>query len=556
MITIIEDTPKKISGLTSLFLTCPYNESITNLVKSLDLAVWHKKDKVWELPINTLSYLLDNLAYIDEITLKLKPVENTEEVDDLKVNYKIKPFKHQEEAIKYGLAHDRWLLLDSPGLGKTASIIHLAEELKEQRGLEHCLIICGIATLRANWEKEIKLHSNLSYITIGKRINKNGNEVWNTIPERAEQLKNKIDEFFVILNIESIRDDKIVEAILNSDNKFDMIAFDECHKANGTSSIQSKNLLKLDTAKYRIGMTGTLITNSPLSAFIPLKWIGVDHSTLTNYKALYCQFGGFGGYEVIGYKNLEILMQEISDSSLRRTKDLMSLPPKNIIDEYVEMSPEHKKFYESVKKGVKEECDKIELNTNNLLALTTRLRQATSCPSVLTSAEVISSKLERCKDLTEDIVSQGDKVVIMTQFKESVYQLREMLSNLNPLIGTGDMKDQEVSKNIDLFQNDNEHKVIICTQAKMGTGITLNRARYLIMLDEPYTDALYTQCTDRIHRINNTEAVFIYNLICANTYDEVVSHIVSRKRALSNYMIDNKEDDDTIDIIRNYISNL
>ena len=556
MITIIEDTPKKISGLTSLFLTCPYNESITNLVKSLDLAVWHKKDKVWELPINTLSYLLDNLAYIDEITLKLKPVENTEEVDDLKVNYKIKPFKHQEEAIKYGLAHDRWLLLDSPGLGKTASIIHLAEELKEQRGLEHCLIICGIATLRANWEKEIKLHSNLSYITIGKRINKNGNEVWNTIPERAEQLKNKIDEFFVILNIESIRDDKIVEAILNSDNKFDMIAFDECHKANGTSSIQSKNLLKLDTAKYRIGMTGTLITNSPLSAFIPLKWIGVDHSTLTNYKALYCQFGGFGGYEVIGYKNLEILMQEISDSSLRRTKDLMSLPPKNIIDEYVEMSPEHKKFYESVKKGVKEECDKIELNTNNLLALTTRLRQATSCPSVLTSAEVISSKLERCKDLTEDIVSQGDKVVIMTQFKESVYQLKEMLSNLNPLIGTGDMKDQEVSKNIDLFQNDNEHKVIICTQAKMGTGITLNRARYLIMLDEPYTDALYTQCTDRIHRINNTEAVFIYNLICANTYDEVVSHIVSRKRALSNYMIDNKEDDDTIDIIRNYISNL
>lgn len=556
MITIIEDTPKKISGLTSLFLTCPYNESITNLVKSLDLAVWHKKDKVWELPINTLSYLLDNLAYIDDITLKLKPIENTEKVDDLKVNYKIKPFKHQEEAIKYGLAHDRWLLLDSPGLGKTASIIHLAEELKEQRGLEHCLIICGIATLRANWEKEIKLHSNLSYITIGKRINKNGNEVWNTIPERAEQLKNKIDEFFVILNIESIRDDKIVEAILNSDNKFDMIAFDECHKANGTSSIQSKNLLKLDTAKYRIGMTGTLITNSPLSAFIPLKWIGVDHSTLTNYKALYCQFGGFGGYEVIGYKNLEILMQEISDSSLRRTKDLMSLPPKNIIDEYVEMSPEHKKFYESVKKGVKEECDKIELNTNNLLALTTRLRQATSCPSVLTSAEVISSKLERCKDLTEDIVSQGDKVVIMTQFKESVYQLKEMLSDLNPLIGTGDMKDQEVSKNIDLFQNDNEHKVIICTQAKMGTGITLNRARYLIMLDEPYTDALYTQCTDRIHRINNTEAVFIYNLICANTYDEVVSHIVSRKRALSNYMIDNKEDDDTIDIIRNYISNL
>ena len=144
----------------------------------------------------------------------------------------------------------------------------------------------------------------------------------------------------------------------------------------------------------------------------------------------------------------------------------------------------------------------------------------------------------------------------MTQFKESVYTLEKLLKHLNPLIGTGDMKDQEVSNNIDMFQKDDKHKVIICTQQKMGTGITLNRARYLIMLDAPYTDALYTQCTDRIHRINNTEAVFIYNLICANTYDEVVSAIVSRKKALSEYMIDNKDDDDTISYIRNYIKNL
>ena len=555
MITITEATPKKISGSTSLFLDAPYNETLIGFLKSLELAVWHKKEGLWELPVTVLAELLNELAYEDDITVKLLPVKEPEEAT-LSCEYKVKPFKHQEEAIKYGLEHDRWLLLDSPGLGKTASIIHLAEELKAQRGLEHCLIICGIATLRANWEKEIKFHSNETFVTIGKRINSKGHENWDTIPQRAEQLKNKIDEFFVILNIESIRDERVVEAILNSDNKFDMIAFDECHKANGTSSIQSKNLLKINNAKYRVGMTGTLITNSPLSAFIPLKWIGVDHSTLTNYKSLYCEFGGFGGYEVIGYKNLDILMQEIGSCSLRRTKDLMDLPPKNIINEYVEMNDAHRKFYQDVVNGVKEECDKIELNTNNLLALTTRLRQATSCPNVLTSSDVVSSKIERCVDLAEDIVSQGDKVVIMTQFKESVYTLEKLLKHLNPLIGTCDMKDQEVSNNIDLFQKDDEHRVIICTQQKMGTGITLNRARYLIMLDEPYTDALYTQCTDRIHRINNTEAVFIYNLICANTYDEVVSAIVSRKKALSEYMIDNKDDDDTISYIRNYIKNL
>jgi len=555
MITIFENIPKKISGSTSLFLDAPYNDEVVDVVKSLGMAVWHKKDKLWEIPVTSLAKLLNELAYIDDIQLELLPVKEPDDVQ-LVGDYKVQPFKHQREAIKYGLMHARWLLLDAPGLGKTASIIHLAEELKAQRGIEHCLIICGIATLRANWEKEIKFHSNLSYVTIGKRINSKGTEMWNTIPERAEQLRHKIDEFFVILNIESIRDDSIVEAILKSENKFDMIAFDECHKANGTSSIQSKNLLKLTAAKYRIGMTGTLITNSPLSAFIPLKWIGVDHSTLTNYKALYCEFGGFGGYEIVGYKNLDILMQEINSCSLRRTKDLMDLPPKTIIDEYIEMSDAHRKFYDDVKKGVKEECDKIELNTNNLLALATRLRQATGCPNVLTSSDIQSSKLERCRDLVEDIVSQGDKVVVMSQFKESVYTLEKMLAHLHPLVGTGDMKDQQVSENIDKFQGDNEHMVLLCTQAKMGTGVTLNRARYLIMVDEPYTDALYTQCTDRIHRINNTEPVFIYNLICAHTYDEVVSFIVSKKKALSDYMIDGKIDDETVSIIRNYIKNL
>ena len=130
---------------------------------------------------------------------------------------------------------------------------------------------------------------------------------------------------------------------------------------------------------------------------------------------------------------------------------------------------------------MKEECDKIELKANNVLALTTRLRQATSCPSILTSENIPSSKIERCIDLVEEIVSQGDKVVIMSAFKEPVYQLEQLLKDYNPLIGTGDVGDDTVSKNIDLFQTDPKYKVFIGTHAKMGTGVTLNAARYRIL---------------------------------------------------------------------------
>ena len=92
------------------------------------------------------------LVYFDYINLKLLSADVTspQRYPKLDTQYKIKPFAHQLDAVKYFLNTDCGLLLDEPGLGKTASIIHLAEELREQEGLEHCLIICGINSLKGN----------------------------------------------------------------------------------------------------------------------------------------------------------------------------------------------------------------------------------------------------------------------------------------------------------------------------------------------------------------------------------------------------------------------
>ena len=562
MITITESKPLKVSGRTSFFIFCSnyaISSKITDIVKNeLDIpTAWHKKTLTREIPCIYLATILDRLTYLDDITLKLLPeISNEQPAPALLVDYKLKPFAHQIEAIKFGLTHDKWLLLDSPGLGKTSSIIHLAEELRYQRGLKHCLIICGIASLRANWEKEIEKHSNLDYITIGKNVNSRGNVTWAKIVDRADELKNIINEFFVIINVEMLVYDSVVAAINNSKNEFDMIVVDEVHKVKGSKASRSNNLLKLNKANYRIGLSGTLIMNNALDSYMPLKFIDGDKSTLTNFKKLYCEFGGISGSQIIGFKNLDVLKDEIEHVGLRRTKNLMDLPPKNIINEYVEMSDEHRKFYNNVRKGIKEECDKIDLKPNNILSLTTRLKQATTCPSVLTSSPVESSKIERCLDLVEEIVSQGDKVVIMSTYKEPVYRLETLLKQYSPLIATGDMNDNVVSDNIDKFQNDNTHKVFIATSAKCGTGITLNRARYMICIDQAWTAAAQEQTTDRIHRINNTEPVFIYNLICENTIDEKISKILDRKKALGDFIIDDKVDNETLSILKSYILDL
>lgn len=246
MINIIETKPIKMTGRTSFLVSSlDYNVSVNieKVLNEITKPIWHKKSLVFEIPATALAETLDRLTYLDDITLRLLPDNKQKrEPGKLTVDYKTTPFEHQKEAIKFGLENDKWLLLDSPGLGKTCSIIHLAEELRHQRGVEHCLIICGIAGLRANWEKEIKLHSDLDFITIGKKINRNEKVNWAKIPERADQLKNKIDEFFVIINVEMLVDDRVIDAINNSVNEFDMIVVDEVHKCLHKDTLISTNI--------------------------------------------------------------------------------------------------------------------------------------------------------------------------------------------------------------------------------------------------------------------------------------------------------------------------
>lgn len=560
MIWIKERPCEKLSGLTSLFVSFDFDERIVSLIKlNLDIYNYNKKTKEWEVPINKLAYLVDSLSVLNDVKLTLYKLSTPEEtVVRLRENtYKLKPYKHQEEAIKFGLTHDKWLLLDDMGLGKTASIIHIAEELKYQGKIKHCLIICGIATLRGNWKKEIKLHSNESFIVIGEKINKKGTLTYTTIKDRINQMINNIDEFFIIVNIETLRDDDFVEAINYGSNDIDMIVVDEVHKCSNKQSQQGSNFLKLK-GKYKIAATGTLLTNAPVNAYLPLKWLDIDKSNLTLYKRQYCEFGGFGGHEIIGYKNLDILKEEIELNSLRRTKEevLKDLPEKTIIREIITLSDEHRKFYQDVKHGVKEECNKINLNTSNLLSLVTRLRQATACPQILTTNNIKSSKLERCIELTNDLISRGEKVVIFSTFKESVKYLAELLKDYKPLICTGDSKQQEIDEAVDIFQKDPAKKLIIATHQKMGTGVTLNSASYMIFVDTPFTAAQFAQACDRIYRIGTKRPVFIYNLICEDTIDERVAQIVDKKQAISDYIIDDKLDNQTLNILKEYILDL
>jgi SNF2 family DNA or RNA helicase len=560
LIYITEISPaKKISGLSSICVTFDFNQYVVDSLKTIPTYYYHKKDNVWEFPVCYLGRLLDSLTFLDEIQLRLinlpesgefrfgkqfnlEPLSETE-----KISFKMKPFDHQLEAINYGLSHEKWLLLDSMGLGKTNSIIWLAETLKRRGLIDHCFIICGVNSLKQNWKKEIAKFSTESAVVLGEYVTRNGTIRYRPMDKRATQLKEPIEEFFVITNLESLRDDRIIEAFKKSSNKFGMIAFDEAHKAATKTSQQGTNLLKLD-APFKVAATGTLITNNPLSAYVPLSWTGNDQSILTTYKSQYCNFGGIKDSQVIGFKNLEVLQEEIGNCSLRRTLDQVrsDMPPKTVTLELLEMDDSHRKFYEAIKQGVKEEADKIELKSANLLALTTRLRQATACPSLLTTQNVESTKVTRCLEYIDELVSQGEKVVVLSVFKETINDLATKLGKFRFSINTGDYSDAIVADNVSRFQEDPREQVFIGTWGKVGTGWTLNAASYLLCLDTPYTDAMFSQGTDRIWRVNNDRPAFITVFMCSDTIDERVQQIIETKKELGDYLVDGKEFNGTI----------
>ena len=552
MIRITEISPcRKMTGKSSFLINFDFNQKIVDTLKTIPTYYYHKSDYSWEIPINYLSMALEALTFIDDVYLHLLPAEESEPKQiDFKLTkaeidqFRFKPFDHQIEGINFGLdpKHNKWLLCDSMGLGKTNEIIWYAETLKRRGLIDHCLVICGVDSLRQNWKKEIQKFSTESVLVLGEKVSKTGKVSYAPVDQRAKQLLEPIEEFFVVVNVATLRSDKVVEAFKKSKNKFGLIAVDEAHKISNKSSQQGANLLKLNSP-YKIAATGTPIVNSPLSAYLLLSWTDNDKSTLTTYKSNYCEFGGFGGKQVIGYKNLDVLKEEMDSCSIRRTLDQVrdDMPLKTVHYEVIEMSDAHRKFYEAVKEGVKEEADRVELKSGNLLALTTRLRQATACPAILTTQDILSSKLERCVEIVEDLVSQGEKVVILSTFKEPVYQLAKLLEKYKPLVATGDVDDQVAFSRMDQFQNDPISKVFIGTHGKCGTGFTLNAASYMVCIDTPYTYSSFSQSTDRIWRVTNTRPAFITVLTCKDSIDERVAAIVENKKELADFLVDGKE---------------
>ena len=248
MINIKIDKSNKCNGEYSLYISFPYDSNIVSIMRQQTLRYYNPSTKEWEMPIKCFDKLQEQLHDYDINVLNCNKDLFTNTLNKEKYNYipnnykfKIEPFKHQVEGINYGLKYDRFLLGDEQGLGKTMQAINIACIKKQQKHYRHCLIICGVNGLKWNWKAEVEKHSNEKAYILGTRYKKDKEYIGN-MRNRWEDLRilrdnrcanivlEPIDKsYFIITNIETLRDEGIIEELkaLCELRIIDMIVLDE-----------------------------------------------------------------------------------------------------------------------------------------------------------------------------------------------------------------------------------------------------------------------------------------------------------------------------------------
>lgn len=543
MINIRIDNSNKCNGDYSMYITFDYNQKIVDVIRDFPSRYWNKDKKEWEVPFTKLGDFVTQLPDFDfDITGQYVTLEKPKAVMPTGFEFKTAPFQHQIEGFNYGLQYDRWLLGDEQGLGKTKQVIDIAVAKKLQKGYKHCLIICGVNGLKWNWVNEIATHSNESAWILGQRRKKNHQLVIGSNADKLADLMHldAISSYFLITNVESMRDEKIVAQIAKyaKSKEIGLVAIDEVHKCKNPTSQQGKGILKIQS-ECRIAMTGTPLMNSPLDLFIILKWLGYEKHAFYAFKKHYCVYGGYGGYEIMGYRNLNELQEQLDSIMLRRLKkEVLDLPEKTHINEYVEMTPKQEIIYKEVTAQIRANIDQIKM-ANNPLAELIRMRQATGYTGILSSTIKESAKLDRMEELVEEARQNDKQVVIFSNWTQMTDAIFDRLKNNCGGVGviTGQTADADRQLIVEQFQNGNI-KVLVGTIGAMGTGLTLTAGTVEIFMDEPWNRANKEQAEDRCHRVGTTENITIYTLLCKDTIDERINDLVEQKGKMADALVD------------------
>ncbi|MFC4160098.1 DEAD/DEAH box helicase [Chitinimonas lacunae] len=426
---------------------------------------------------------------------------------------------------EHGLAG---ILADDMGLGKTIqALAHILTEKRAGRLTRPALVVAP-TSLVFNWRREAQQFAPELRIVVLHG------------PDRHNRYAEFDDADLILTTYPLLARDG--EALLKF--RFHLLILDEAQNIKNPRARGSQVCGALH-ANHRLCLTGTPLENHlgelwSLFHFLLPGLLG-DADSFRRYWRTPIEKHGDGACRAA-------LARRVSPFLLRRSKEQVAkeLPAKTEILRTVELEGDQRDLYETLRLALHEELRATIAekgwSRSQIVVLDAllKLRQACCDPRLVklpaAAAAKNSAKLELLMDLLPELLAEGRRILLFSQFTSMLALIEEALVEANiPYVSlTGQTRDRAAV--IDAFQEGQVPLFLISLKAG-GVGLNLTAADTVIHYDPWWNPAVENQATDRAYRIGQDKPVFVYKLVTQGTVEEKILALQAHKRALADAIL-------------------
>lgn len=462
---------------------------------------------------------LDDVQDTQNVAESIKTLNYAEENSEI-FNGKLMPF--QKKGLDFLLkTNGNALLADEMGLGKT--IQTLAFIATAQNTLP-VVIVSPLVTLR-NWKREIKKFISLQNEE-GKKIEPRAG----LIRKGKQRVLKELD--FYIINYELVA--KRIDDLTMIHPR--TIVLDEAHNLRNTNTQKFKSvneLTRIPSVNYRLGLSGTPIYNrgSEIWGIVDVIKKGLLGSK-EDFLKTYCY--NYGDKYMVSEDKQKVLAEILNQHLMLRRKKidvLKDLPEKNRFQQQIRIDERYyRQEIDKMFSAIEEQKDIVNNSIGDERKQNLFQLNASYVKAIRQERQVAGiSKAPYIVDYIKELMELDEKIVVFIHHHSVHEILMRGLYDYNPLQIIGGQSDNQRQENIDLFQNDEDRKLIICGIRAGSLGINLTAGSYVIFGELDWSPPIHKQAEDRLHRIGQKKKVFAHYLIGESTMDEKIANTLTDK---------------------------
>lgn len=496
-------------------------------------AKFSKKQGAWVLP--------GSEAALNNLLEALPMVELNEEAQDMLAEYeqkrarlakvlagavlpyprtKTKPWRHQEQAYWLSVISRSFGLFMDMGTGKSK----VAVDLVETQELLCTLVVCPKSVVPV-WDAQFTIHGDGKTLVVPLT---RGTSKQKAAVIKAAMAQRAARVVFVI-NYESVwREDVAAEF---DKLRLDCIICDEAHKLKGVSTKASVYLAQRGlSVPHRYALTGTPFPENPLQVYGIARFIdptvfGTSYSRFDTRFGEYVQIGQFRKFSKM--KDEAAFQRKMEDIGIVVDKSVISLPKLLQIPVPVDLPPDARETYDTIRDDALVVCDNITTPIAHKLTQMMRLQQMAGgfiTRSDGQAAQQHTAKLDALRDIVDGLPAD-EPMVVFSVYKAEIAHVCAMLESMGRKVGRVDGTRSDYVA----WQQGKLQDLVVQIRSG-GAGIDLSRASHSAYYSTGFSLTDFEQSLARLHRPGQTKDVKVFHLIARNTIDRYVYKALQTKK--------------------------